>query len=117
MPAKGLAAAFQEEYTVSHYIDPRQRTFEARQNAVLNTIRDSGPFAHVVLAQRERLSDHMAANAVRRHLGPTPAAPGPVRRWLATRMVALGVWLAGTRAGLESSAAGADESTATRATP
>jgi hypothetical protein len=100
---------------MSHYIDPRQRTFEAQHNAVLNTIYDFGPSAHVMLAKRELLSDHMAANDVRRQLRQTPAGPGPMRRWLATRTVALGAWLAGAQAGLESSAAGADEATATRA--
>ena len=101
---------------MSHYIDPRQRTFEARQNAVLNTVADCGPFAHIVLAQRELFSDHMAAKEIRRQIGPTTAMPGPIRRWLATGMVALGTWLAGAQAGLESSAASVDESTASHAT-
>ena len=98
---------------MAHHTDARQRAFEAKQGAVLDTIRSHGHLASGALAQRELLDTQMATNAVRRQLGPTPTGPGPVRRWLGARVVALGTRLAGAQAGLQAGATRVDEPAAT----
>jgi hypothetical protein len=101
---------------MSHYIDPRQKAFEAKQYGVLRAIDVDGRFTVGVLAQRELLEKHMAESAVRRQLGPIVKEPGPIRCWMGSRLVAVGTRLVGTQSGLQTGTTRVDETAATHAT-
>ena len=99
------------------HVDRHQRAHLAKQNAVLDTYRAYGRLAPGVLANRELVAARLAEGEQRRQLGLARTGPGPIRRWLAGRLISLGSRLGGVQAGFETGMANADEPVSARSTP
>ena len=98
------------------HVDRHQRAYQAKQNAVFDAYRAYGRLAPVILAKREHVAVRLAEGYQRRQLGLVRTGPGPVRRWVAGRLISLGSRLAGVQVELDSGLARGDEPAAAQAT-
>jgi hypothetical protein len=99
------------------HVDRRQRAYEAKAHAVLDTYRAYGRLTPAVLANREFVAARLAEGEQRRHLGVAQTGPGPIRCWLGRQIISLGNRLAGVQTGIETGLTSTEDAIPVRANP